>query len=873
MTASVELTNHRFTVRIILWALKELRRLGFYRMKRVMSTTAVGFALLQDLSAQAEKAIAIAGPTYAKTPGGQERILGHDYRDLWGTPIEVEVLNLNTVAGGLKPVMRVGGRETLGLAMKGQDGRDYTFRGVDKSVSGVVPEEFRGTAVENLAQDQVAGGFPAPDLIVSALASAVGVLAVDSRLVVMPDDPSLGEFQKDFGGVLGVFMEYPGPISDTNPGFHSATEIIAHPAIWQRLNEDPNLRVDSRAFLRARLFDILIGDWDRHRKQWRWARIPGEGLQPIPEDRDQAFSDYEGIAMATARTHGATFMKFEKKYPSINALTYDGWDVDRYLLTDIEKPEWMQIAREVQSRVTDEVIENAVRQMPPEYYKLRGSELELTLKARRDELSVVAEEYYRLRSTKVDIYCTAASEHVIIEQLDGGDVEVEIATLEAAPNQPYYRRKFQKDETHEIRIYLQGGDDRVETRGSKGRGIAIRVIGGPGNKVVNDSNGRGVDFYSEGNDRVEVGQRTSLHSKPFVITGREDEVPQVPSRDWGRFTKPLFVLGFHPDPGLILGAGIDTKAYGFRKDPWGSRHVLTGGFATNVKRGFVNYDGDYRRENSWLNGALHIRASGIDQLRYYGLGNETSKDLSDEVYKVSAKQITVFPALAITPGAKARIEFGPILKYSDTGGTDQNTVLAQQRPYGIGKFGEVGFQTALRYDGTDPKNVLGGGIQTRFVGNYYAETWDVERNFGSVEGEVTEKVPLGRSAQLSLGGGGKKLWGDYPFFEAAYLGGSVIRGYNWNRFAGDSLLYSSLGFKWAFAETHGQIPTKIGLSLGSNVGRVWRDGEDSSKWHPGANTGIFIAPFNGLTLFEVGVGKSQEKTFVVFGANLRFAGF
>ena len=185
MTASVELTNHRFTVRIILWALKELRRLGFYRMKRVMSTIAVGFALLQDLSAQAEKSIAIAGPRYAKAPGGQERILGHDYRDLWGTPIEVEVLNLNTVAGGLKPVMRVGGRETLGLAMKGQDGRDYAFRAVDKSVSGVVPEEFRGTAVENLAQDQVAGGFPAPDLIVSALASAVGVLAVDSRLVVM----------------------------------------------------------------------------------------------------------------------------------------------------------------------------------------------------------------------------------------------------------------------------------------------------------------------------------------------------------------------------------------------------------------------------------------------------------------------------------------------------------------------------------------------------------------------------------------------------------------------------------------------------------------------------------------------------------------
>ncbi len=287
---------------------KKSQRPGFLRMKSVLAALAVGFALLQDLSAQTEKKIAIAGARYAKAPGGQEWILGHDYRDLWATPIEVEVLNLKTFAGGLKPVMRVGGRETLGLAMKGQDGRDYTFRGVDKSVSGVVPEEFLGTAVEDIAQDQVAGGFPAAGLVVSALAHAVGVLDVDSRLVVMPDDPSLGEFQKEFAGVLGVFMEYPGSVSDTNPGFLSSTEIIGHPAIWQRLNERPELRVDSRAFLRARLLDILIGDWDRHRKQWRWARIPGErGLQPIPEDRDQAFSEYEGVAMGMARMRGATF--------------------------------------------------------------------------------------------------------------------------------------------------------------------------------------------------------------------------------------------------------------------------------------------------------------------------------------------------------------------------------------------------------------------------------------------------------------------------------------------------------------------------------------------------------------------------------------
>jgi hypothetical protein len=163
--------------------------------------------------------------------------------------------------------MRVGGMQTLGLAMKGQDGRDYTFRGVDKGVTGIVPEEFQGTAVEDIAQDQIAASIPGSDVIVPRLAEAVGVLHVGVRLVVMPDDPALGEFQRDFAGVLGTFMEYPGAVSDTNPGFEGATEVIGHPQIWHRLNSGPELRADTRAYLRARLLDLLIGDWDRHRKQ------------------------------------------------------------------------------------------------------------------------------------------------------------------------------------------------------------------------------------------------------------------------------------------------------------------------------------------------------------------------------------------------------------------------------------------------------------------------------------------------------------------------------------------------------------------------------------------------------------------------------
>src|SRR5690625_6094542 len=56
--------------------------------------------------------------------------------------------------------------------------------------------------------------------------------------------------------------------------------------------------MDESSYIRARLFDMLIGDWDRHEDQWRWAVFKEEDrtiYQPIPRDRDQVFPKYDGF--------------------------------------------------------------------------------------------------------------------------------------------------------------------------------------------------------------------------------------------------------------------------------------------------------------------------------------------------------------------------------------------------------------------------------------------------------------------------------------------------------------------------------------------------------------------------------------------------
>ncbi len=234
----------------------------------------VVFAAVSYILAAAESASVketrrvIAGERY-KVSGFHELLLGKDYRDLWTTPIEVEVLDLNSYAGGLRPVRSVGGMQTLGLAMEGADGRSYTFRGVDKDPTSLLPPSFRDTLAARLIQDQTAAAHPAGTVIVPVIADAVGVLHTKPRLVMMPDDPVLGEFQEAFGGALGTIEEYPSAASETNPGFFGVIEIISTEEMWKRLSTGPEDRIDSRAFLRARLLDILIGDWDRHGNQWR----------------------------------------------------------------------------------------------------------------------------------------------------------------------------------------------------------------------------------------------------------------------------------------------------------------------------------------------------------------------------------------------------------------------------------------------------------------------------------------------------------------------------------------------------------------------------------------------------------------------------
>jgi len=243
----------------------------------------------------------VAGSTYGASRF-HRALLGNEYRDLWLTPIAVEMLDLHHYAGGLEPSHQGGGMETMTLHLESPDGRKFAFRSVNKTHSLTLPPDLRGTTVERLVQDQTSAQHPAAALIVPPLLDAAGVPTARPRMFVMPNDPGLGKFRADFAGMLGTLEERPSSGTEKHAGFAGAREDVETDALYKRLDRDPREHIDSRLFLEALLIDLLVGDPDRAEGQWRWIKRDTSGTAawvPVPYDRDEAFLRYEDLAGGT----------------------------------------------------------------------------------------------------------------------------------------------------------------------------------------------------------------------------------------------------------------------------------------------------------------------------------------------------------------------------------------------------------------------------------------------------------------------------------------------------------------------------------------------------------------------------------------------
>jgi hypothetical protein len=365
----------------------------------------------------------------------QRFFLGDGHRDLWATPVEARVLDLDRFAGGLSVLRAGGGLQTSSLRFQGADGQTWNFRSIDKDATRALDPELRNTIAATVMQDRISAIMPLSAMVVAPLLEAANVLHPDPTLVVMPDDPRLGEYREDFAGLLGWIEVRPDEGPDGAPGFAGSTRVVGSPRLLERVEEAASERVDAEAYLRARLMDVFVGDWDRHPDQWRWAGFEegaGARFEPIPRDRDWALSRLDGVVGSVSWAFWPHYVGFQHDFPSAFRATWSARVLDRRLLSELPRERWRAVALDLQQRLDDQVIDAAVDRLPAGYEDRLGQELRAAFRHRRDDLPRFTDEWYALLAGWVDVHVTDQDETAELTWQDDGGVRVRVTVTGGA---------------------------------------------------------------------------------------------------------------------------------------------------------------------------------------------------------------------------------------------------------------------------------------------------------------------------------------------------------------------------------------------------------------------------------------------------------
>ncbi len=808
-------------------------------------------------------------------------LLGNNYRDEWTTPIKVPVLNLRTFHGGLKPTKKGGGAQTISLRFDAADGSKYAFRSVKKRFS-VLPEQYKGTIIWYIVGDEGSASHPLGAIAADPLQSAAGVLHPHPTVAVMPDDPVLGEFRKEFAGMLGEIEEHPDvPKGET--GFAGASKIIGSDTLLGRINTDPQTRVDARTLLTAVEMDMLIGDNDRHPDQWKWARFgkKDEPWEPIAVDRDHAFVSYEGLLMKLARFPLSNLVTFDPKYSDPSALFSNAIEFDRRMLAGLDKPVWDSVATSLMQRVTDPVIDNAIRTLPPEYASI-SPRLAAKLKARRDGLRGVADLYYGELWKIADIHGTDADDEATVVRSGDGIVDVRI---QSGSDAPYFSRRFYASETKQIRIYLHGGNDRATVEGNVGSSIPIRIIGGNGNNVFVDNSTVGgkrnpTRFYDVGNIDNVMYARDTVDEKINIDNAfnhyfnrrpwqRAYGTLIPPQKDRGASLNP--VLGIHSQRllGIYPSIGVSRTQYGFRKVPYSSMSEADLAYSLSSHRLRIRSAFDKRFEESDTHIPVTAHMSQFEVVQFHGFGNDVA-DLRGPLYDVRQRQWEFNPGIGRSFSPVSDISLGPVVRYTTTDSL-ANRLIAQQRPTGFSRFGQAGLQLKMHLDSRYVADTMKPRVVLNVVGAGYPAIWDVAKAYESVDGWAAAffTLPMPKKPVLAFRAGGKKLWGPFPYFDAAFLGGSeTFRTEERQRYAGDASVYGSTELRIPIAKFPFILPLDVGALGFADAGRVYLNGQSPGGWHSAAGGGLWVGYVNPAINYNVLFTNRSQRRIVT---NLGFA--
>jgi len=819
---------------------------------------------------------------------------GNRYRKYYSAPITAKVVTLDTLLGGLTPIRKGGGTQSRTLRLKAKDGKQYVMRAMKKNAAQYiqasmfknqyVQKQFENTASEDLVKDVFTGAYPYAPFVVGKLSEAIKINKLNSKLYYIPKHQALGHFNTEFGDELYLFEEHPadGNLSLENENFTG--NIFSTYDVFERMHENENQVVDEKEYIRARLFDMLIGDWDRHQDQWRWLEFKENDkivFKPLPRDRDQAFSIMSDGFILSAAVKLIPMAKLLRKYDDdlvdVKGFNIEPFPLDKAFISHLNEKDWKEQVEFIQNNITDEIIDDAFSNIPSELNDETITKIKSTLKARKNNLQEIANRYFNLISKYAVVTGTNKKEYFTIKILKNNDVEVTIQRKKKDDSiEPYFTAIYKADITREIWLYGLDDADTFETIGKSNK-IKIRIVGGQNNDSYKVSDGRNVviyDYKTKKNDitlakkaKLKLSDSYDINTYDFkkIKTSQNQFIP---------------IIGANPDDGLKIGFNNTFTNFGFERNPFTSQHQLKAAyyFATN------GYEINYRLEvaNVVKNVNLEVNA-GIQSpnftFNFFGYGNETSNlddDLGLDYNRVKVRSLNFNPQLKWRSRSGVSVTWG--LNYDNIEVDNTQNRFVENNPelpnYIFDEVQFFGTNLSFNFENYDNKAYPTMGMKTNIQLGHKTNLDNNDRSYNYIIPEISFNHKIDAQGKWVLATKLKShinFGNELEFYQAASIGGTDgLRGFRNQRFTGNQSFYQNTDIRYSFSSMKTKlIPVRVGVYSGFDYGRVWLNEEDSKKWHNSYGGGFFI---NGAELLSANIGlfNSSDGLRAAFSLGFQF---
>jgi hypothetical protein len=824
------------------------------------------------------KKVVVAGPAYERS-GFHQWLWGTNRRKEWATPIQVPVLRLDAVHGGLQPVKTGGGHETKSLQLQTAHKNEYTLRTINKDRRAVVPAMFKGTFAEDIVQDEVSMSHPYGAVTIPIMLQQAGIYHARPSVVYLPPQPALDTFNDTYGNNVYLFEQRSDGDWSNADNFGNATDFHSTEKLVKKLLKGNTGKVDQRMFIKARLFDMLIGDWDRHEDNWRWIEKDSAGrlwYRPVPRDRDQAYFTHNGVlANLLISAAGLKYMQNfdgQVKNKKIADLNWEQRNLDRFFSNEMTQQDWVQAATNLQQALTDAVIEQAIRQLPPEIFAVSGNELIEKLKSRRQQLVSFATTYYRFLAKEVEVVGSKEREYVEVNKLPSGETSVAVYRLDDEARKqelPYYKRIFNPSETKEIRIYGIDAQDMYVVNGHS-KGIKMRVIAGPekdsavvmGNKIHLYDNVN--DDYGEIRAKLHLSTDSSIHEYKYKGYNYSKS----------GFSPTLF---YSNEDRIFVGIKYKYIKHKWRKTPYATKQTIGLNYSISQNAISATYDAIYPDVFRGWNLLLFATYDAVRWTNFYGTGNNSIMETKDRNYNRMRSEEWMASSGLEHPFGKSTIGatvYYQRLKIKNDSGRHASKTFEFVQPEVFTPYHLAGLRLTYSFAAVNDSVVPTKGF-TVLANAVFARNLTQKDFYQDYNARMQAYWPLSKKFSLAVRAGGGTITNrddsNIPImYQYSVIGGARnLRGYRRERFWGNTSFYNNNELRYITNLNTRLLNGKIGVIGFFDNGRVWMPGEDSRKLHTSFGGGLLLAPFNKACA-TITYGVSNEIGLVQIRINTLF---